>query len=128
LDNIDSSSLQDKITPAIRRKVIKEAFSEQKDIEETVKIPNNIEKLLQADEIRENVIKLYYNNLRFVDQLIQDLKSTPIDLLIEKIDTISSELMNLNADFKLKMDSLISFNIIRKESENNAKKRSRNSQ
>jgi small GTP-binding protein len=117
LDKIDLSTLQDKITPAIRKKIIKDTLSEHKDIEETVKMHNNIEQLLQTDEIRENVIKLYHNNISFVNQLIQDLKSTPIDLLIEKIDTIASELMNLNADFKLKLDSLISFNIDNKNGE-----------
>ena len=119
LNKIDSSTLQNKIIPAIRRKVIKDTFSEQKAVEEIVKMPNNIEHLLQANEIRENVIKLYHNNLKFVDQLIQDLKSTPIDLLIDKIDTISSELTNLNADFKLKLGSIISLKNDKMESENN---------
>ena len=120
LEKIDSSSLQNKITPAIRKKVLKDTLLEKEYVEEAIRMPPDIENILQADKIRENVIKLYHNNIKFVDQLIQDLKSTPIDLLIEKIDTISTELMNLNADFKLKLDSLITFDFDKMEREKDA--------
>jgi small GTP-binding protein len=119
LDKIDSNTLQSKITPEIRKNRIENEFPKAKNVEKTIQIPTNIENLLQVDEIRENIIRLYHKNINFVDQLILDLKSTPINLLIEKIDAISSELINLNNDFKLKLDALTSFDA-KMESDNNS--------
>jgi small GTP-binding protein len=107
LDEIDSSSLYQKITPQIVNRVVKTRSKKQevkkKEVESTISLP---EQFFIVDKIRTNVMKLFHNNLNSVQELILSLKSTPIDYLINKIDLVNDELNGLKDDFELKINSL----------------------
>ena len=113
LDEIDSKSLYQKISPQIVKRVVKardrkEEIRENK-VEPTISFP---EEFFIVDKIKSNVMKLFYNNLDSVQELILSLKSTPIDYLINKIDLINDELNGIKEDFELKLNSL--FNLRKK--------------
>jgi small GTP-binding protein len=120
LDEIDSNSLQIKITPQIVKKVIKTRSRKQEtrkeEVESTTDFP---EEFFIIDKIKSNIMKLFYNNLNSVQESILGLKSTPIDYLINKIDLVNDELNGLKEDFELKLNSLFD---LRKKGLNSFKK------
>jgi len=108
LEIIDSKSLQQKITPQIVKKVLKSVRKSQKVIEN--KEETGIlypEEFFIVDKIKTDIIKLFKNNLDSVQDLILDLKKTPIDYLIERIDLVTDELNGFKEDFEIKLNSLL---------------------
>ena len=72
------------------------------------------------------MIKAFYENFSFIRDLILDIKGTPIDQLLKKIDATSSELETLKVDFELKLNTVLNLESkIPSETENasNGKKR-----
>lgn len=107
LEEIDSNNLQQKITPQIVKKVIKPRSKKPKVAkikeEPSVSYP---EDLFVVDNIKSNVIKLFYNNLNIVQELISSLKSTPIKNLVNRIDFVNDELNGFKDDFEIKLNSI----------------------
>ena len=107
LEEIDSNSLQQKITPQIVKKVVK-SRTKKRDLP-TVKeeLPITIqEDYLIIDKIKGNVIKLFHNNLNSVQELILTLKNTAIEQLINKINVVNDELNGYKDDFETKLNAL----------------------
>ena len=104
LDSIDSSTIHKKITPKIRKKVVTEEFNDV-DVLETPVIA--VDNKLQLEKIKTDVIKAFYENFKFIKDLILDIKGTPIDQLLKKIDATSSELEVLKDDFELKLNTVL---------------------
>ncbi|MHA1104312.1 MAG: Rab family GTPase [Promethearchaeota archaeon] len=103
LDSIDSSTIHKKITPKIRKKVI----TEEIDIE-VLKTPViSVDNKLQLEKIKTDVIKAFYENFTFIKDLILDIKRTPINQLLKKIDATSLELEVLKDDFELKLNTVL---------------------
>ncbi len=113
LDEVDSTSIYQKISPQIVKRVIKTKDRKEeirkKELEPTISFP---EEFFIVDKIKSNVMKLFYNNLNSVQELILSLKSTPIDYLINRIDLVNDELNGIKDDFELKLNSL--FNLRKK--------------
>ena len=97
---------------ALKKKSItkKVSVSSKSDIElperskEHKDIQYHIPKL---DEIKENVINAYSNNLTAIKDLILNLKNTPIASLNEIIDKTSKDLNYFKEDFELKLQSIL---------------------
>jgi len=108
LEEIDSNNLQKKITPQIVKKVIKS----RKTILEPPKAKEESatqypEEFFIVDKIKSNVMKLFHNNLSSVQELISSLKTTPIDYLVNKIDSVNDELNGFKEDFEIKLKSIL---------------------
>ena len=116
LEEIDSNSLQQKITPQIVRKVVKS----RKEIKETMKeeeLPISFpEEFFLIDKIKSNIIMLFNNNLSSVQELILNLKRTPIDYLVKKIDSVNEELNGFKEDFEIKLNSFFNLKDMRTNS------------
>ena len=103
LDSIDSSTIHKKITPKIRKKVI----TEEIDINVPKTPVISVDNKLHLEKIKTDVIKAFYENFTFIRDLILDIKRTPIDQLLKKIDATSSELEVLKDDFELKLSTVL---------------------
>ncbi len=105
LTNIDLYALKKKSTTMITKKVSISSESELTEKPEELKdIQYQIPKL---DEIKENIINAYSNNLTAIKDIIINLKKTPIALLNEIIDKTSKDLNYFKEDFELKLQSIL---------------------
>ncbi len=104
LDSIDSSTIHKKITPKIRKKVIEE---EEEEIDENETLVISIDNKLQLEKIKTDVIKAFYENFEVIRDSILDIRGSPIDQLLKKIDMTSSELEVLKDDFILKLNTVL---------------------
>jgi len=107
LDSIDSSTIHKKITPKIRKKVIYDSIEDIDEID-ILKTPViSVNNKLQLEKIKTDVIKAFNENFKFIKDLILDIKSTPIDQLLKKIDTTYLDLEVLKDDFELKLNTVL---------------------
>jgi len=105
LTNIDLHALKKKSTTMITKKVsISSGIELTEKPEELKDIQYQIPKL---DEIKENIINAYSNNLTAIKDIIINLKKTPIALLNEIIDKTSKDLNYFKEDFELKLQSIL---------------------
>lgn len=105
LTNIDLHALKKKSTTIITKKVSISSESELSEKPEELKdIQYQIPKF---DEIKENIINAYSNNLTAIKDIIINLKNTPIALLNEIIDKTSKDLNYFKEDFELKLQSIL---------------------
>jgi len=107
LDSIDSSTIHMKISPKIRKKVIYDSIEDinNRIVLETPVI--SINNKLHLEKIKTDVIKAFNENFKFIKDLILDIKRTPIDQLLKKIDATSSDLEVLKDDFEIKLDTVL---------------------
>ncbi|MFX0176552.1 MAG: Rab family GTPase [Candidatus Hodarchaeota archaeon] len=113
LERIDSNILEKKITPKIIKKVIDSDLYNESEVE-----PNNFQKnTLKIDIMKSNIIDAFNNNLINIESLILDLKKTPIDSLVDKIEKITEDLRHYKEDFELKLDMILDLNKKRKKME-----------
>lgn len=106
LEDIDSTSLEKKITP----KIVKKVVSSKEEVKiETKKIDYSDfqANLLNLNLMKNSIIGTFNNNLNLIEDLILTLKRTPIESLLEKIEKTSEELNYLKEDFKLKLDKIL---------------------
>jgi len=107
LTNIDLHALKKKSTTMITKKV---SISSESEIELTEK-PEELKdiqyQIPKLDEIKENIINAYSNNLTAIKDIIINLKKTPIALLNEIIDKTSKDLNYFKEDFELKLQSIL---------------------
>ena len=59
---------------------------------------------------------LFNNNLSSVQELILNLKRTPIDYLVKKIDSVNEELNGFKEDFEIKLNSFFNLKDMRTNS------------
>ncbi len=105
LTNIDLHALKKKSTTMITKKVSISSESELPEKPEELKdIQYQIPKF---DEIKENIINAYSNNLTAIKDIIINLKKTPIGSLNEIIDKTSKDLNYFKEDFELKLQSIL---------------------
>jgi len=107
LDSMDYSTLQNKITPKIRKKVVYDSSENgnHSNIHESAIV--SVNNKLQLERIKTDVIKTFYENFKFVEDRILEIKVTPIDQLIQKIDLTFLELETLKNDFELKLGTVL---------------------
>jgi len=116
INEIDSNTLHNKITPKIIKKNIKLAEIELVPLKEIRDLKKIREFDIEKTEIKENIVSAFKNNLVVISELISKLKKSPINALIDNIDEILNDLSNLNKDFELKLDSILE---LEKSDENN---------
>lgn len=107
LEEIDSNTLYNKITPTIIKKSVKKTESEIHPLKEIKDLKKAQEFEVEKSLIKENIIIAFKNNLSVISELISDLKKAPIDSLINNIDKSLEDLSNLKKDFELKLDSIL---------------------
>ena len=122
LEEIDPSKLHRIITPKIIKKNIK---SSENDIV-TLKEINDLKKISESDidvnQIKENIVNAFGNNIAMISDIINKLKKSPIDSLIVNIDKTLDDLTNFKEDFKLKLDSILKLQSIEDVSNTKAEK------
>ena len=107
LEEIDSNTLHNKITPTIIKKNVKQTENEIHPLKEIKDLTKAQEIEVDKSVIKESIILAFKNNLSVISDLISDLKKTPIDSLINNIDKSLEDLSNLKKDFELKLDSIL---------------------
>ena len=127
LDSIDSSTIHKKITPKIRKKVIYDSLEDTNEINDLETPVISVNNKLQLEKIKTDVVKAFNENFKFIKDLILDIKRTPIDQLLKKIDATSSDLDVLKDDFELKLNTVLNLESKQPSSEfendSNGKKR-----
>jgi len=117
LDRVDSSILEKKITPKITKKVVDSDVYKENGVQSQLEPFNFQQSSLKIDLMKSNIIDAFSNNLINIENLILDLKKTPIDSLVEKIEDITGDLSHLKDDFELKLDMILDLNNKRKKTE-----------
>jgi len=107
LEDIDSASLQKKISPTIIRKVVPTVNKEIIPAKEIRSLQDIKKTYMNVDLIKGNVIEAFRNNLSMIEDVINDLKNTPINSLIMTIDKTIEDLRYIKKDFELKLDSIL---------------------
>lgn len=107
INEIDSNTLHNKITPKIIKKNIKLTEIELVPLEEITDLKKIREFDIEKTKIKENIFSAFKNNLVVISELISKLKKSPINALIDNIDEMLNDLSNLNKDFELKLDSIL---------------------
>jgi hypothetical protein len=107
INEIDSNTLHKKITPKIIKKNIKTSNIQQKSLKEIKDLKKIREFDINKSEIKKNIFVAFKNNLVIISELISELKKSPINNLIDNIDSTLKDLSNLNKDFELKLDSIL---------------------
>ena len=107
INEIDSNTLHKKITPKIIKKNIKTSNIQQKSLKEIKDLKNIREFDIDKNDVKKNIFGAFKNNLVIISELISELKKSPINTLIDNIDSTLSDLSNLNKDFELKLDSIL---------------------
>ncbi len=65
------------------------------------------EKLEEIAEIKEKIVEKFDDNFEIIDNLVINLKKTPIDSLLESIDSTREQLNVIKKNFKSFLDQLI---------------------
>lgn len=107
LENIDSASLQKKLTPTIIRKAVKEVNKDILPARKITSIKEYKKSSMNLDLIKNNIVDTFRNNLSMIEDVILDLKNTPIKSLINTIDKSIEDLYYIKKDFELKLDSIL---------------------
>jgi len=115
LEDIDSTTLEKKITPKIVKKIVSSAEEKVKIETDIIDYSNFQANLVDFNLIKNSIIGTFNNNLNIVKDLILGLKSTPIESLMEKIEKTSKELNHLKKDFELKLDNILNLTSDKKE-------------
>ena len=107
INEIDSNTLHKKITPKIIKKNVKTSDLVRKSLKEIKDLKNIREFDIDKNEVKKNIFGAFKNNLVIISELISELKKSPINNLIDNIDSTLNDLSNLNKDFELKLDSIL---------------------
>jgi len=110
LENIDSTSLQKKLAPTIIRKVVKEVNKNILPARKITSIKGIKKTSMNLDLIKNSIINTFRDNLSMIEDVILDLKNTPINSLITTIDKSIEDLYYIKKDFELKLDSILELN------------------
>ena len=110
LGKIDSGSLLNKITPKVIKRVIPSDDSDLFRLKEIKEIKQFKTIYPNLEIIKRNIMEIYLNNIITVTDFLNNLRNTPINLLIDTIDKNVEELKNLKSDFELKMNSILELN------------------
>ncbi|MFW9945589.1 MAG: Rab family GTPase [Candidatus Odinarchaeota archaeon] len=115
LEDVDSITLEKKITPRIVKKIVTPDDEQIKIETDIVNYSDFQANLVDFDLIKNSIVETFKNNLDIVKELILSLKTTPIESLMEKIEKTSGELNQLREDFELKLDNILNLNFNKKE-------------
>ena len=121
IGNIDSIILQKQNIPQIKKRMISEAeLEKEKGLEEFIEQRKQIREL---GLIKADIIYKFTKNMIEIQDIINNLKSTPIDSLIPAIDKSLNQLDVLKKDFELSLDSIINLDVEKIEFEEVKEKR-----
>lgn len=115
LEDITSSTLEKKITPKIVKKVVSELEDETLLGEIVSEAVSSQDSSLNIELLKSSIIEAFNNNLGVVEDLILNLKNSPIDSLMNNIDKTTKELEYLKDDFELKLENML--NLDKKENQ-----------
>jgi len=104
LTTIDSLTLEKKATVKSVEVKPETKVVEKEKIDEMIVLEQKL-KILEG--VREKLKDSFEKNLTVVKELILSLKKTPIDLLINTIDSASEQLTRMKTDFELNLESLV---------------------
>jgi small GTP-binding protein len=108
VENIDPGTLHSKISPQIKKTIIKDNLDDSEVIPKRDYLQDvAIEQAIQMDRIRKNIMELFGSNLNLVNEYINELKRTPINSLLIKIQAIENDLLTLKNDFDLKLNAIM---------------------
>ena len=122
LEEIDSSTLHRIITPKIIKKIIKSSENDIVTLKEIIDLKKISESGIDINEIKENIVSAFGNNIAMISDIINNLKKSPIDSLIVNIDKTLDNLTNFTKDFELKLDSILELQSIEEVSKTKAEK------
>ncbi|MFX1557650.1 MAG: Rab family GTPase [Promethearchaeota archaeon] len=117
LNKVDSSILEKKITPKITKKIVNSDLFEDNEIQDQLEPLKFQRSSLEINMMKNNIIEAFNNNLINIENLILELKKTPIDSLIKKIENTRKDLSHFKDDFELKLDIILNLNKKRKKVE-----------
>ena len=104
--NIDSLKLLKKSSPRITKKKLTPTFDATND-DELQRYFLLRQELKKIDLIKGEIIENFNKNINEVEKLINNLKETPINSLIETIENTSEQLANIKDDFEVSLDALL---------------------
>lgn len=122
LEEIDPSKLHRIITPKIIKKIIKSSENDIVTLKEIINLKKINESGIDINEIKENIVSAFGNNIAMISDIINNLKKSPIDSLIVNIDKTLDDLTNFTKDFELKLDSILELQSIEEVSKTKAEK------
>jgi small GTP-binding protein len=111
LEDISSMKIQKKAPVKISKKTLENA---EMELERYHLIQERLEDL---ETIKEQIRASFRNNLMTIEDMIQDLKTTPISSLIKNINKTLTQLDYLKGDFELKLNSLLDMDKLAKQKE-----------
>ena len=104
LENVESLALQKTSTSNITSKYVLEQAEQDANLQEYIAIREQLKKI---DQIKAEIIANFNANLSEIENLILNLKNTPIAQLVRAIDTTQEQLSYIKNDFEVNLDSLL---------------------
>jgi Ras-related protein Rab-5C len=114
INDIENIDFETEKEPHITKKVVAESQKEESDLEKYISIQRGFKEL---ELMRGEIIGLFSQNLGKVENLILNLKKSPIDSLIDVIEHTKEELANIKEEFKSELDSIMNLENKKEEKE-----------
>jgi small GTP-binding protein len=111
LEDISSMKIQKKAPVKVSKKKLENT---EMELERYRLIQERLEDL---ETIKEQIRASFRNNLITIEDMIQELKTTPISSLIKNINKTLTQLDYLKGDFELKLNSLLDMDKLAKQKE-----------
>jgi len=112
LEKISSIKVQKKAPVKISKKTLDK--DEGLELEKYRLIQERLEDL---ESIKEQIRMSFHNNIMTIEDMILDLKTTPINSLIKTINKTLTQLDYLKGDFELKLNSLLDIDKLARQKE-----------
>ncbi|MHA1291680.1 MAG: Rab family GTPase [Promethearchaeota archaeon] len=103
---IDALKIRKKPTPdnIITKKHLRETSKANIGLGKYIQMQKQLEEL---DQIKEKIVEEFNKKLKIVENIIFDLKKTPIDLLLKTINETKDKLDEIKEDFQINLKSLL---------------------
>ncbi|MFX1256832.1 MAG: Rab family GTPase [Promethearchaeota archaeon] len=112
VDNLDLIEQKVPELSQISKKVIKPSKSKNKQLFNYIPVEQDFKKMIL---IKNEIIDSFNKNLTKVEKLINVLKKTPIDCLIDSIESTAEQINDIKHQFKLNLDSIINLEKVKEE-------------
>ncbi len=117
LDKVDSIMISSKSVPQLTKKEISSSVPNLDSGTELIDYVRYKKKIEEFNKIKDQIIDSFDNKLTIIKDVILNLKTTPIDSLIDTIDKTMKQLNDIKKDFEFNLDSILSL----EKSEQNVK-------
>ncbi len=117
LDKVDSIMISSKSVPQLTNKKISSSNPNLDSGTELIDYVRYKKKIEEYNKIKDQITDSFDNKLTIIKDVILNLRTTPIDSLIDTIDKTMKQLNDIKKDFEFNLDSLLSL----EKSEQNVK-------